>query len=325
VRIEGAALKGPTGSDVAIADDTTWAFEVAAAAPSDLSRLTVRADGTGHYCTPQAAIDAAGSGNATIEIGPGVFHGIVLFRDKTKLTVRGAGRKETQLAGTNNESMNGGTAKRALIGVDESSEITFERLAIHNRTAQGGSQAEALRMQRCDRCIVREADIISLQDTLLWSGRVYARDCFIAGNVDFIWGTGTAFFEDCEIKTLGRKGYTVQARNSAGTYGYVFVDSRMTSDPGISGHWLGRIDASVYPASHVAYIDCELGSHIDPAGWQVTGVGGGSLRFWEYGSKTPGATPVDVSQRHARSRQLTSAEADAMRDPATVLGGWVPE
>lgn len=325
VRIESGALRNAAGAAVAIEDELTWTFSTAAVAPAGAPTLTVRSDGSGDFCTPQAAIDAAGSGDRTIDIGPGAYHGIVYFRDKTKLTIRGAGRDATLLAGTNNESQNGGTAKRALIGVDDSTEITFERLTIHNRTPQGGSQAEALRMQRCDRCIVREASVLSLQDTLLWSGRVYARDCFIAGNVDFIWGTGTAFFEGCEIKTVGRKGYTVQARNGAGGYGYVFVDSRMTSDPGITGHWLGRVDASVYPASQVAYIDCELGSHIDPAGWQVTGVGGGSLRFWEYGSTSPTGAPVDISQRHARSRQLSASEAAEMRDPATVLGGWIPK
>ena len=175
--------------------------------------------------------------------------------------------------------------------------MQFDSLTIHNLTPQGGSQAEALRMQNCDKCSVRNADIISLQDTLLWSGRIYARDCYIAGNVDFIWGTGAAYFDHCEIKTLGRKGYNVQSRNAEGGYGYVFVDSKLTSDPGISGSFLARIDTGQYPASHVAYIDCELGSHIDPVGWQVTGFASPALRFWEYGSKDPSGAPIDVSQR----------------------------
>jgi hypothetical protein len=309
---------------IAIDDDSTWTFGVAPSEP-DPKALRVASDGNGDFCQLQHALDFAADDGAEVEISQGTFHGIVHFDDKTKLTIRGAGRDATVLAGMNNENMNGGTAKRALIGIDDSSDIAIERLTIHNRTPQDGSQAEALRMQGCDRCTVRDADIISLQDTLLWSGRIYASDCVIAGNVDFIWGTGTAFFKNCEIKTLGRKGYTVQARNGAGAYGYVFVDSRFTSDPGITGHWLGRIDASVYPASHVAYIDCELGPHIDPAGWQVTGFGGGSLRFWEYGSKSPSGAPIDVSQRHSSSRQLASGEAAQMRDASVVLGGWIPE
>jgi len=128
-------------------------------------------------------------------------------------------------------------------------------------------QAEALRMQSCDKCVVRNADVISLQDTLLWSGRIYAENCTIAGNVDFIWGTGAAYFKSCEIKTLGRAGWNVQARNGASTYGYVFVDSNLTADPGVTGvtgQGLARIDDGVYPASHVAYIHCTMGKHIAP-------------------------------------------------------------
>jgi pectinesterase len=175
------------------------------------------------------------------------------------------------------------------VGIDSSSGLIIDTLTIQNLTPQGGSQAEALRIQTCDKCVVRNADIISLQDTLLWSGRVYAKNCYIAGNVDFIWGTGTAYFNNCEIKTIGRSGWNVQARNTAAIYGYVFVDSKFTSDPGITGHGLARIDASVYPASHVAYINCTLGSHISPAGWTITpaGVSTSQLRFWEYQSVDP--------------------------------------
>jgi pectin methylesterase-like acyl-CoA thioesterase len=325
VRMPEGAITGPGGVPLVIDDHTTWSFTIAQDAPSDTSSLRVAIDGTGDFCSPQAAIDATGAGNATIEIGRGHYYGIVYFRDKSQLTLRGDDRKQTVLLGTNNENLNGGTARRALIGVDDASDLTIENLTIHNLTQQGGSQAEALRMQDCDRCIVRDADILSLQDTLLWSGRVFARNCYIEGNVDFIWGTGTAYFVDSEIKTVGRSGYNVQARNGALGFGYVFVDSRLTSEPGLTGNWLARVDSSVYPSSHVAYIDCELGAHIDPRGFQVTGGGTSSLRFWEYQSRTPAGALVDVSARVSGSRQLSTTEAAEMRDPSVVLGGWVPE
>jgi pectin methylesterase-like acyl-CoA thioesterase len=323
VHVDKGVVAAAGGRELAIGDDVTWTFSTAISAPSGGPMLTVALDGSGDFCSLQGALDAASNGS-TIIIEPGTYHGIVYFKSKRDLTIRGADRKSTLLVGTNNENMNGGTAKRALIGVDASSGISFENLTIHNLTPQGGSQAEALRMQNCDRCSVRDADIVSLQDTLLWSGRVYAKNCYIAGNVDFIWGTGAAYFDHCEIKTLGRKGYNVQARNGAGGYGYVFVDSKLTSDPGITGTFLGRVDGSEYPASHVAYVDCELGKHIDPAGWQVTG-GGGSVRFWEYRSKDPSGAATDVSRRHASSKQITEAQAAMMRDPSVVLGGWSPQ
>jgi pectin methylesterase-like acyl-CoA thioesterase len=106
--------------------------------------------------------------------------------------------------------------------------------------------------------------------------------------------------------------------------GFVFVNSRLTSDPGLSGHYLARIEADRFPNSRVAFVDCELGSHIAPAGWLVTGDDSATdLRFEEYGSHDAAGNPVDTSQRHPASRQLTAEEADALRDPAGVLG-WDP-
>jgi pectin methylesterase-like acyl-CoA thioesterase len=326
VTVDRGAIMGPSGP-VEIGAGV-WEFSTRPAPPSDLAKLRVDADGSGEFCSVQRAIDALPDASATpreIEIARGVYRGVIHFSRKQKLTLRGEDRKATILRGVNNDTMNGGTAKRALIGVDEAQDLVIENLTIHNQTPQGGSQAEALRLQRCERCVVRDADILSLQDTLLWSGQIYARNCYIEGNVDYIWGTGAAFFEECEIKTVGRGGYNVQARNDADGYGYVFVSSRLTSSSGVSGVVLARVDASAYPASHVAYIDCELGSHVTPEGWTVTGAGlSSSLRFWEYKSVTPAGTPVDTSRRLAASKQLSDAEAAMMRDPSIVLGGWQP-
>jgi len=154
---------------------------------------------------------------------------------------------------------------------------------------------------------------------------VYVTGCYVEGNVDFIWGQGTVYFDHCELKTVARAGYEVQARNGPGIYGYVFVDSKLTADPGITGNRLGRIDSIAYPGSNVAYINCEMGPHILPAGWLVTGApDAGTVRFWEYQSTDPSGQPLDVSMRIAPSRQLTDEEAAMMRDKATVLGGWNP-
>ena len=322
VHLDKGTVRGPAGGEPAITDDTTWSFRTAASTSSAGATRKVALDGSGDFCSLQGALDAISTG--TIEIGRGTYHGIVYAKSKRDLTIHGADRKATILAGSNNERMNSGTSTRSLIGLDASSGITFANLTIQNLTPQDGSQAEALRLQSCDRCIVRDADILSLQDTLLWSGRIYAQNCYIAGNVDFIWGTGAAFFDHCEIKTLGRAGFNVQSRNGASTYGYVFVDSKLTSDPGVTGNFLGRVDASAYPASHVAYIDCEMGKHINPVGWQITGFDGGSLRFWEYHSKDPSGAAIDVSKRLSSSKQLTDDVAAQMRDPSIVLGGWSP-
>jgi pectin methylesterase-like acyl-CoA thioesterase len=328
VTVDAGAIKAPDGTAMTITDPMAWRFSTAPAAPSNLAELRVAIDGTGQFCSVQGALDAVPARSATattITIEKGTYFEIIHAANKSKLTLSGRDRKSTVILGVNNNELNGGTATRSLVGIDASSDVVIENLTIRNLTPQGGSQAEALRLQTCDKCVVRHADIISLQDTLLWSGRVYANDCYIEGNVDFVWGTGAAYFDKCEIKTVGRAGYVVQARNDPGKSGYVFVDSKITAGAGVSGIVLGRIDVSVYPGSQVAYLNCQMGSHIAPAGWTVTGgVAGGSLRFWEYQSTDAAGAPLDVSRRLAGSKQISADEAARTRDPAQVLGGWMP-
>ena len=274
VTVAAGAIRGPDGAALAVEGSDDWQFETRAAAPDDLSALRVAVDGTGDFCSVQGAFDALpaqSAARATITVAAGTYFELVHVARKGNFTLHGEDRKGTIILGVNNDRQNAGTAKRALVNIENASDITIEDLTIHNLTPQDGSQAEALRLANCDRCLVQRADILSLQDTLLWNGRVYARDCYIAGNVDFIWGSGAVLFERCEIKTVGRKGYVVQARNGPTAYGYVFVDSKISADPGITGIVLARIDASVYPGSQVAYVDCEMGSHIAPEGWTITG------------------------------------------------------
>jgi pectin methylesterase-like acyl-CoA thioesterase len=318
----------PNGGGSFSTSGNAWRFSTASAAPASLANVTVALDGTGAFCSLQGALDAVpNGGNATtaLTLKSGKYHEVVYFKNKNNVTIHGESRTETVILGTNNNTLNPSTKTRALVGGDGSQGIVFENLTIQNLTPQGGSQAEALRLESCTHCTIRDATIQSLQDTLLWSGTLYAKNCLIEGNVDFIWGTGTAYFDQCEIKTVGRSGYVVQARNGTSGYGYVFVDSKLTADAGITGSVLARIDVSAYPGSHVAYVNCAMGSHISRAGWLVTGGSpSSSLRFWEYESTDLDGNPLDVSGRLAGSTQISASQAATMRDPSAVLGGWQP-
>jgi hypothetical protein len=329
VRIDSGAINRPNGGGAfTIADDTTWRFTLAAAPPANLTTLDVNLRG-GQFCSVLGALEALPASNdtpTTLNVAAGTYHEVINMSGKHQVTLKGASRTGTVISGVNNNTMNPSTRGRALVGFDNTRDLVIENLTIHNLTPQGGSQAEALRLGSCTRCIIRDADIKSLQDTLLWGGTVYAKNCLIAGNVDYIWGSGAAYFDQCEIRTVGRAGYIVQARNANPGYGYVFVDSRLTADPpSLTGDVLARIDVADYPGSHVAYIDCEMGPHISPAAWTITGgTAGSGLRFWEYRSKAPGGALLDTSNRASGSTQLTAQQAAMMRDKATVLGGWNP-
>jgi len=333
VNVDAGAIRPPGGGTLAITGTTAWRFSTAAAGPANLTALAVALDGTAPFCTVQGALDALPSSNAagaSVTVATGTYHEIVHLRGKSNVTIHGQDRKQTVIAGTNNntQQMNNpdgaSTSNRALLGFDGTSGLTIENLTIHNLTPQGGSQAEALRMQSCDKCVVRDADILSLQDTLLWSGRIYADNCLIAGNVDYVWGTGVAYFNACELRTVGGSGVIVQARNGAGAYGYVFVDSKLTADAASTGNMLARIDASAYPGSHVAYVNCQM-TGVAAAGWTISnGPATAALRFWEYRSTDAAGNPLNVGGRAAGSTQISAAQAAMMRDPTVVLGGWQP-
>lgn len=325
----GAALPG-------ISDSGTWSFRTTSTGPAPKAALTVALDGTGDTCTVQGAIDLVPVSNPVpmvITLKPGTYREILYASSKSNVTLRGADRERTIIGYANNESCNKGTAARGLVTLNAGSNWIIENLTIHNQAPQlnTGGQAEALNVAGATKVIVRNANIYSKQDTLLLSGQVYVADSLIEGNVDYIWGNGRAYFDRCEIRTVGRAGYNVQARNSASSYGYVFVDCKITADsPVITGHFLARTnfsDPSGAPACHVAYVNCQMGTHIDPKGWlvAVSGVDNSQVRFWEYQSTDLAGAPLDVSQRIAVSQQIDDATAAEMRDVAVVLGGWNPK
>lgn len=330
VTIDAGAIRPPGGGTFSIAGSSAWRFTTAGAAPASLAELTVALDGSGQFCSVQGATDSLPASNTVasrITIANGTYHEIMHVSKKSNLTLHGQDRKLTILAGTNNDKQqtgnSPGTANRALLGFDGTSGLVIENLTIHNLTPQDGSQAEALRLQSCDKCVVRDADILSLQDTLLWSGRVYAENCLIQGNVDYVWGTGVAYFNKCELRTVGRSGVIVQSRNGTGSYGYVFVDSKLTTDSASKDNVLARIDASAYPGSHVAYIDCQM-TNVTAGGWTITGgTAPSTLRFWEYRSTDAGGTLLNVTGRMGGT-QISDSQAASMRDAMTVLGGWKP-
>jgi len=328
VTVDSGAIRPPSGT-LAITGSTTWRFTTAGAAPSSLSALSVALDGTGQFCTVQGATDALPANStaaSTITIKAGMYHEIMHVKSKSNITLHGLDRKQTIILGTNNNTQQGtaaSTSNRSLLGFDSTNGLVIDNLTIHNLTPQNGSQAEALRLQNCDKCTISNADILSLQDTLLWSGRVYADNCYIAGNVDYVWGTGVAYFNSCEIHTVGRSGVLVQSRNATGAYGYVFVDSKLTADSAATNNMLARIDVSVYPGSHVAYINCQM-TNIAAAGWTATGgTPTSALRYWEYQSIDASGNALNVSGR-MYGTQISASQAAMMRDPTVVLGGWQP-
>ncbi len=292
--------------------------------------LVVAADGSGSFKTVQAAIDAAPANSAkrtVILVRHGTYPEIVVIpAEKKNLTLRGEDRHTTIIAATNNAKLN--PSRREMISANADG-FVLENLTLHNLTPYHGTQAETIRVN-ADRVVLRDCDFKSFQDTLRLEGCVFVDNCYVEGDVDFVWGAGTVYFNRCELKAL-HNGYLVQSRNGADKLGYIFVDCRLTGVPDIERYVLARIDPGRFPFSHVAFIGCAMDKHILPAGWTFDGPGATAskehIRFEEFQSTDLAGNPLDIAQRVAGSRQLTTAEAARERDLAYVFGGsdhWNP-
>jgi pectin methylesterase-like acyl-CoA thioesterase len=325
VTVEGEALRDAAGSAFAGIGAGAWSFSTKAAGPAvGTSSLTVADDGTGDFASVQGAFDFVPVNNSKpvlINVRNGTYYEILLLRNRPLVTLRGEDRRQTVITYANNANFNSGN-NRCMVGID-SNDFTLERLTLRNSTPLGGSQAEALRTNSV-RCYINNCDFFSYQDTLLINGAVYFTNSTIEGDVDFIWGSGVAYFYRCETRAL-RRGYNVQSRSDTGKYGFIFVECAVTAVDGVTNHVLARTDTTTFPNCEVVFIDCALGPHLTPAGWLITGTGGtANLRFLEYRSKNLTGALIDTSQRAAGSRQMTDAEAAFYRVPANILGGWAP-
>jgi pectinesterase len=176
-----------------------------------------------------------------------------------------------------------------------------------------------------DRAVFKNCRFLGFQDTLYTYGkysRQYYENCYIEGTVDFIFGSSTAVFKDCEIRSK-RDAYITAASTPQGRdYGYVFINCKLTADPGVEKVFLGR---PWRPYAQTVFIHCEMGAHIRPEGWNNWGnVSNEKTAFYaEYGSSGPGA---DISGRVPWAKKLNKKKLAAYSIEKVLAGddGWNP-
>jgi pectin methylesterase-like acyl-CoA thioesterase len=319
-------------------------FSTRAAPPAaGATKLTV--DSLGHapsadFATLQAALDFIPAGNkapTTILLKNGTYHEIIHFTNKHNIAIVGQDRKKTILAYPNNNKFNsdtsGGLYRRGMLLAQRCNDITLANMTFHNTTPRGGTQAESIILNgtATSRAIVANCDLISFQDTLQINGQGFVSNCYIEGDVDFMWGNGPVFFENCTCTTTRSKAYYTQIRNRPDKRGYIYYHCTFNGAPGIVDEFLARIDPRTFPASEVVLIDCTLTNAVNPVGWKLdNATEAPSVHFWEFNSHDPDGKPVDTSKRLPASRQLKQPE-DAQiianySNPTWVLGdNWTPK
>lgn len=288
--------------------------------------------GGGTYSCIQDAINAACNSQleqVEILIKPGIYKEVIhIPKSQTKIKLKGEAASRTVItydnyAGMLNEAgrrLGTGNSATVFIDADDFSAegITFENSYYRPGLDDAGRQAVAVNTAG-ERNVFTACCFKGYQDTLYTrEGSCYFKQCYIEGDIDFIFGAAQAVFEDCELCSLyggssTDNGYVTAASTKADQpYGFLFENCRLTADSRMPAHtvYLGR---PWHPSSETQPIcvstvfkNCELGAHIKKEGWTFMGqVQPETERLYEYKSTGEGAF---INEQR---RQLTSQEAEA--------------
>ncbi|MCR5229919.1 MAG: pectin methylesterase [Solobacterium sp.] len=119
---------------------------------------------------------------------------------------------------------------------------------------------------------------------------VYLKNCLITGDVDFVFGGATAYFDNCEFRSNGPGYIFAPSTPEHVKEGFIVRNCRFTCTDDVP-------DQSCYIArpwrdyGMVRLEHCELGRHISPQGWHDWNKKDAhkSIRFFEFDSYGPGA------------------------------------
>lgn len=312
----------------AITDNTTWRFKTKSIAPTQDNDFTISPNGTDDFCTIQAAMDSIADANVRtiIRLKNGTYREF-LHIQKNNITLLGQNKTQTIIAAFNNTTFNPGTDYRRMVGITAAG-FRMYNLSLRNTTPDGGTQAETIKNAGA-KCVADNCNFYSYQDTLLINGQMYFKDCYIEGDTDYIWGTGTAYFDKCQMRSLTTCGYVFQPRTPNGSTGLVAADCNFTAPRGIRNCYLGRM-FEPYGYAQVVMLNCIMPTSLFyPIGWlQNTLEDTTNLRMWEYKSVDALGNLIDISGRLTLgSRQLSDAEAVFWRDVNNVFAAnsWNPK
>lgn len=316
-----------------------WAVDTSAAGrPGTRTMLIVAQDGSGDFKTIDGALEALPVTGGDIAVKPGTYREVVTIR-KPHVHLHGtvSNATGTEIVFDRAGPRSNGTFNSATVSVEADND-SIDNMTIANDAGIGKGQAVALAVTG-DRATFRNVRLPGAQDTLFAASRYcygdygpceparqYFRDCYIAGNVDFIFGDGLAVFDHCELHGIpGRVMYTAQDRHTAAQKSaYVFDHCRLTADPASQAITLGR---PWRPYATVVYLHSQIDAPVVPVGWTEWprfGVPSLPLAYYaEFDSKGLGASP---SAREPYSHQLTAEQA-AQWLPRKILAGedgWNP-
>lgn len=282
----------------------------------NLFEITVAKDGSGDYTSIQKAINNAKAfpeKTITIHVKNGIYKEKVKIHEwNPNLVIIGESKENTIITYDdyfNKIGLGRNSTFYTYTLLVEANNVQLQNLTIENSSGEVG-QAVALSVFS-DEVVVINCNIIGNQDTLYASGigKQYYKDCYIEGTTDFIFGSATAFFENCTIHSKKNSYITAASTPKRAKYGYVFKNCNLTADADVDEVYLGR------PWRHYAqtvFINCILGEHILPVGWHNWSKPEAEKTSYyaEYENSGPGFQP---QQRVKWSHQLKANHAKKYR------------
>ncbi|MEX0719515.1 MAG: pectinesterase family protein [Balneolaceae bacterium] len=304
----------------------------------------VAQDGSGDYTSVQDAFDDVPdfyTGPYTIYVKNGTYYE-KLFLDEDKVNVRliGEDRDSTILTYDDYAGIAGGTSNSYSVSIDAddfvAKNITFQNTVVNDKSVSD-QQGVALSTNG-DRQAYYNVNILGYQDTFYargshGTGRIYIKNSYIEGSVDFIFGRNIVVFDSTEIH-INRNGgtLTAAATDAESEFGFVFLDNVISADSigfdgdPITSFHLGRPWQN---APRTVFINTHYPSSLDPEGWLSWNVT--PALYGEYNCSGPGCG--DMSNRADISEQLTSEQAEEYtienifsKESNPTFGiDWIPE
>ena len=297
---------------------------------SQPKQIIVAQDGSGNYKTVQEALNAVPLDNKTptlIYIKNGTYkEKLHLDAGKNLVELIGESEHNTILTYDDHpgkvsavgDSINTRTSYSFIINADD---FTAYNITFRNDAGLNAGQAVAMETQG-DKAVFINCCFIGNQDVLFLNNaksRQYYKNCYIEGTTDFIFGSATAWFENCSIYSKKNSHITAASTPKDNAYGFIFNNCTLTGDSSLHMVSLGR---PWRPYAWVAYLHCYIGQQIKPEGWSNWNKTDNykTTRFAEYQNYGPGASP---SSRVSWSKQLTTTEASEIT-LKNVFANWDP-
>ncbi|WP_291115439.1 pectate lyase [Flavobacterium sp. UBA6135] len=248
-----------------------WKLKNVIKKPKDETNLVVALDESGDFTSIQEAIDqskAFPDERITIFIKNGIYKEKIKIHEwNTNITLLGESKEKTIITFDdyfNKMGLGRNSTFYTYTLLVQADDTVLKNLTIENSSGEIG-QAVALSVTS-NRVGVINCNLLGNQDTLYatGTGKQYYKACYIEGTTDFIFGSATAFFENCQIHSKKDSYITAASTPKDTHFGYVFKNCRLTAAEQITKVYLGRPWRN---HAKTVFLNCELGSHILPEGW----------------------------------------------------------